>query len=236
MKQRFQTDVSAKRNRSSQTADHVVVNHFPVERGHLPRTTGSRRGADHTVVLEVARSEPRSRKLPQSTAGGAPLAAAIKLRQRTESASQPEEPVMKRSQRKRQRQIAEHSMKPKTGDGRWRTILRGQNPSEQIRSAEKKEAKEHSQQQAREEHSQQQAREEHSQQQARQEHSQQQVRQEHNQQQVRQEHSQQQAREEHSQQQARQEHSQQQVREEHSQLQAREEHSQLQAREEQGYL
>ena len=45
---------------------------------------------------------------------------------------------MKRSQRKRQRQIAEHSMKPKNGDGRWRTILRGQNPSEQTRNAEKK--------------------------------------------------------------------------------------------------
>ena len=49
------------------------------------------------------------------------------------------------------RRAAEHSMKPKNGDGRWRTILTGQNPSEQMRNAEqKKEAKE----QARQEHSQ----------------------------------------------------------------------------------
>ena len=48
---------------------------------------------------------------------------------------------MKRSQRKRQRQIAEHNMKPKNGDGRWVRILRGQNPSEQRRNAKKKKQK-----------------------------------------------------------------------------------------------
>ena len=78
--------------------------------------------------------------------------------------SQPEEPVMKISQRKRQRQIAEHSTKSKKDDGRRVTILRGPKSSEQRRNDEK-EVKEHSQQQAREEHGQQQAREEHRQQQ-----------------------------------------------------------------------
>ena len=87
---------------------------------------------------------------------------------RTETASQPEEPVMNRSQRERQHHVAEHSMKPKNGDGRWVTILRGPNPSGQRRNDEK-EAKEHSQQQARQEQSQQKARVEQSQQHAREE-------------------------------------------------------------------
>ena len=46
-----------------------------------------------------ARGEPRSSKLPQSRGDA--------RRQRTETMSQPEEPVMKKSQRKRQSQIAE---------------------------------------------------------------------------------------------------------------------------------
>ena len=49
-----------------------------------------------------ARGEPRSSKLPQSSAGGGDA-----RRQRTETEPQPEEPVVKRSPRKRQRQIAE---------------------------------------------------------------------------------------------------------------------------------
>ena len=101
-------------------------------------------------MLEVARSEPWSRELPQSAAGGAHQHTdgsdhdeqRLSL-DRTETASQPEEPVMTGSQRERQHHVAEHSMKPKNDDGRWVTILRGPNPSEQRRNDEK-EAKEHS--------------------------------------------------------------------------------------------
>ena len=123
-------------------------------------------------MLEVARSEPRIRELPQSAAGGAHQHTdgsdhgeqRLSL-DRTETVLELEEPVMNRSQRERQH-IAEHSMKPKNGDGRWVTILRGPNPGEQRRNDEK-EAKEHSQQQARQEQSQQKARVEQSQQHAR---------------------------------------------------------------------
>ena len=49
-----------------------------------------------------AQGELRSSKLSQSSAGGGDA-----RRQRTETEPQPEEPVVKRSQRKRQRQIAD---------------------------------------------------------------------------------------------------------------------------------
>ena len=58
------------RNQSLQTADHVVVNYLPVERVHLPRTNHHEVAHCWVVVLKEARSESRSRKLPQSDAGG----------------------------------------------------------------------------------------------------------------------------------------------------------------------
>ena len=59
------------RNQSLQTADHVVVNYLPVERVHLPRTNHHEVPHCWVVVLKEVRSESRSRKLPQSDAGGA---------------------------------------------------------------------------------------------------------------------------------------------------------------------
>ena len=59
-------------------------------------------GNPRTTTPTGARGEPRSSKLPQGIAGGGDA-----RRQRKETASQPEEPVMKRSQRKIQSQIAE---------------------------------------------------------------------------------------------------------------------------------
>ena len=72
------------------TADHVVVNRSDEEPKHLPRT--SELVNYHKLELEEATSEDR-----------------------TETASQPEEPVMKRSQRKRQSQ-SKWSMEAKNLD------------------------------------------------------------------------------------------------------------------------
>ena len=79
----------------SETAGLIVVNCLPVERGTYcePMITKWRK---------LSSGELRSSKLPQSSAGGGDA-----RRQRTETISQPEEPVMKRSQRRGKARIVE---------------------------------------------------------------------------------------------------------------------------------
>ena len=158
--------------------DHAVVNYLPVDRGHLPRTNNHEVAQCWVVVLEEARNEPRSRKRPQSDAGGTrrsqEATCSAQMAQITMSSEWVQTGNRKNHDQQRQwwpeeeRHMAERSTKSKKDDGRWVTILRGPNPSEQRRNDEK-ESKEHGQQQARQEQSQQPAREEHRQQQAKEE-------------------------------------------------------------------
>ena len=91
-----------------------------------------------------ARGEPRISKLPQSRIGGSDARG-----QRTETASQPEEPVMKRSQRKRQRQISEMEHRGEELGRRRVEDLRESHSTEQSdrRSTANRRREEHTEQQ-----------------------------------------------------------------------------------------
>ena len=83
------------------------------------------------VVLEEARSEPRRSKPPQFSVGGGDGG-----RQRTETVSQPEEPVMKRRQRKRQSQVAEKEHRgEELGRGRVEDLRESHSAEQSDRSA-----------------------------------------------------------------------------------------------------
>ena len=127
----------------SETAGHIVVNCFLVKRGHLPRTNNHEVAQCLVVVLEEARSYSRCRKLPPSSVGGGDT-----RRQRTETVSRPEEPVMKEVNERGKARLPRRSTEAKNLDDDEQEIYQKLTQLNKVTKTYQ-DAKAHSQQQAR---------------------------------------------------------------------------------------
>ena len=125
MRQTFQR----KRHQSSQTADHVVVTYFPVERVHLPRTNNHEVVPCCVVVLEEAATHGVVNDHEVQLEDGSDHDEQRVSSDREQRKNHDQQRQWLQEEEKSQRQIAQRNTKSKKDDGRWVTILGGLNPS-----------------------------------------------------------------------------------------------------------